>query len=308
METTPYSRVKLAVGEGCNLNCAHCYLGKQDPRFIDIGLATRIMDEAKEIGVSTMDFTGGEPLIHPSFADIVEYAGKKGFNQLNVSTNAIRLSVESILDAVEKNRVHCNISLDGTTEKTTDSVRGPGSFQKIMKILEELKKRGVSYSLRFSINKRNKDELVAMVELGRNLGVKIDLSPTQLAGSAGSDLILSNDDITEIRTALGKLLSSTSSSQEVEESFVGHEICDGGDPSILAVNIDGVAVSCFMVGPTHKFDDPSLKGMWDCMQPEKRRLNGFSPTLAQCAECDERGICDGGCNITAINKGCLNLQ
>ncbi len=301
-----YSRVKLAIAEGCNLNCKHCYMGEKRPFFINPTKAKSIIAESKDLGVSTLDITGGEPLMHPEFEDIIRFAGQKMFKNINISTNALFLNHPNIANAVKDHNAHCNISLDGATEKTTDAIRGKNSFAKIMTILEMLDSQGVSYSLRFSINSLNKGEVAEMIDLGASLNVKIDISPTQLAGNASRNLVLSNQDITDIKNVI-KQKTADNPDQQIEEGFVEGEVCDGGDPGIISVNIDGKAVSCFMMNIIHDFQGATLKKMWDAMQIEKERLRNFRPQLAQCLNCETRGICESGCNITAIHKNCIKF-
>lgn len=42
---------------------------------------------AKKAGVSTLDFTGGEPTIRKDFFQLLEFAGEQGFPLIRVITN-----------------------------------------------------------------------------------------------------------------------------------------------------------------------------------------------------------------------------
>ena len=57
--------------EGCNLKCRHCWIA---PKYqtedaiwpsVDFELFKDIIRQGKELGLSSIKLTGGEPLIHP---------------------------------------------------------------------------------------------------------------------------------------------------------------------------------------------------------------------------------------------------
>ena len=62
------TRTDLELTEQCNLSCSFCY-NSQKP--IISGLASKIIKRLAEANVMEIILTGGEPMIHPQFKDIL---------------------------------------------------------------------------------------------------------------------------------------------------------------------------------------------------------------------------------------------
>lgn len=275
---------------------------------MSINAFRQLITEGSELGVDTIDLTGGEPLFHPQFKDMLEFIAQHSFRRINISTNLTLLDDDHVRLFTLKNFV-CNISLDGSSQLTVDQIRGKGKFNLIVKNISKLKKNEIPFSLRFSINKLNKNEICGILKLGKNLDAPLEISPTQIAGNADTRLALSIQDKDQICRKIKKY-SACISPQTMEESFTKSEKCDGGDPGIISVNVDGIAVSCLMAGiKSQRFaDNIPLKKMWLALLPEKRKMKRFKPIYKKCMTCNLRAVCYSGCNITAINNHCLELN
>lgn len=93
---------QLIVTRRCNLACSYCnefdHVSKPVPYET---LVQRIDHLVDELGVTIMDFLGGEPLLHPRIADLVAHARAKGC-WTNIITNGLLLSrarVEALNEA-----------------------------------------------------------------------------------------------------------------------------------------------------------------------------------------------------------------
>lgn len=83
---------QLIVTRRCNLACGYCNEFDKVSRPVDYETLTRRMDHLIDVlGVTIMDFLGGEPLLHPRMADLVAYAHEKGC-WTNIITNGFLLS------------------------------------------------------------------------------------------------------------------------------------------------------------------------------------------------------------------------
>ena len=75
----PLRAFYLYMSNSCNLKCRHCWItprfvdGKPDPGdVIDVDALREAVAEAKPLGLSNAKLTGGEPLLHPRFIEIVD--------------------------------------------------------------------------------------------------------------------------------------------------------------------------------------------------------------------------------------------
>lgn len=87
---------QLIVTRRCNLACAYCNEFDKVSQPVPYEELVRRMDHlVDELGVTIMDFLGGEPLLHPRIADLVAHAKEKGC-WTNIITNGMLLSRELI--------------------------------------------------------------------------------------------------------------------------------------------------------------------------------------------------------------------
>lgn len=83
---------QLIVTRRCNLACGYCNEFDKVSRPVDYETLTGRMDHlVKNLGVTIMDFLGGEPLLHPRIADLVAHAHELGC-WTNIITNGFLLS------------------------------------------------------------------------------------------------------------------------------------------------------------------------------------------------------------------------
>ena len=70
-----FPRMNLMITGKCNLNCLHCFNAKDNAPLnteLTFEQIINILDQAKEIGVHAFTITGGEPLVHHHFLDIIK--------------------------------------------------------------------------------------------------------------------------------------------------------------------------------------------------------------------------------------------
>ncbi len=96
--------LRLGVTNCCTAQCFYCpreLVHSGGTGYLDFDLYRRIIDWASGNGVKTLGFAlWGEPLLHPRFLEMVDYAHRKGL-KMRLSTNAIVLTnnlAERILD------------------------------------------------------------------------------------------------------------------------------------------------------------------------------------------------------------------
>ena len=151
----------------CNLKCVHCYAKSEDIDYhneLAHDQAISMIDDLADFGVPVLLFSGGEPLVHPGLAEYAEYAVSKGMRAV-ISTNGTLITREKAETLKAIGLSYVGISLDGL-EKTHDSFRQvPGAFRKAMNGIRNCKDAGIKVGLRFTINKRNADEIPGIFDL-----------------------------------------------------------------------------------------------------------------------------------------------
>ena len=122
----------------CNLKCVMC--PRDDDAIRGLGnmkLATfqRIIDDAAQY----LDFAhlhlAGEPLMHPDFAEFIDYAAQKGVCT-EISTNGTVLDEDRGRALIDSKLTNLIISIDGTDAETYKRIRGADSFAKVVRNAE----------------------------------------------------------------------------------------------------------------------------------------------------------------------------
>lgn len=91
----PLTFLELEITGRCQLTCAsHCYAQAGPTKGHGTMTAAdwwRVIDEAAELGVETLQFIGGEATMHPDFADLVAHALNSG-RRVQVFSNLYKVS------------------------------------------------------------------------------------------------------------------------------------------------------------------------------------------------------------------------
>ena len=79
-------RLSVELGNICNLHCSYCLRSEDNlyshhAQFLPVELLRRILSEAHEAAhITRVIFTGGEPTLHPEFAQTLETVAAAGMN------------------------------------------------------------------------------------------------------------------------------------------------------------------------------------------------------------------------------------
>jgi len=165
--------VAWQITNECNLACLHCIEesgpGKAFSDELDREGALRVVDELMANEVPYLSFSGGEPMLHPHFFEMVERVTSRG-SQLKVETNGHYLTPENCarLKALEVKAVQ--VSLDGATSATFGRMRVRGEFDRTVEGIRNLVKAGVAVEINFSPAHFNIHEAGRIVDLAFELG------------------------------------------------------------------------------------------------------------------------------------------
>ncbi|OGR82713.1 MAG: hypothetical protein A2636_05385 [Elusimicrobia bacterium RIFCSPHIGHO2_01_FULL_64_10] len=160
----------------CNLSCGHCLVssGPAGERGRDKDFYLRAIREARELGAERFYFTGGEPFTRPDIFELIRAAAEGEKAELIILTNATLFQGEKLenLKGLDRKKVKFQVSLDGTTAGTNDSIRGRGVFEKTSGGLKTLADLGFETSLTAVAAKANLNELEDLPALAKKLGAK----------------------------------------------------------------------------------------------------------------------------------------
>jgi MoaA/NifB/PqqE/SkfB family radical SAM enzyme len=169
----------LAITQGCNLACAHCWPenGAQAAGGpLGVKVLQRTIESFVSLGVKELCLTGGEPLTHPGWLEILKFARQQpGLETLRLQTNATLLGEAEAhsLAALDWPRFFIQISLDGASVRINDAMRGEGSFAAAWRGLNHLTQAGMAgnCSVAFTETRQNMHELPDLAIRLHRMGV-----------------------------------------------------------------------------------------------------------------------------------------
>jgi MoaA/NifB/PqqE/SkfB family radical SAM enzyme len=127
----------------CNLQCRHCYLeaSPMGRHMLPSGLVLRTLDEADDLGIKSVQLSGGEPLLHPHIVEILNAAKGRRF-AVSLSTNGTLID-DPMADLLAEINAYIVASIDGPPDYH-DSFRGkPGCFNQAEAGISRLIERGL---------------------------------------------------------------------------------------------------------------------------------------------------------------------
>ncbi len=151
----------------CNLFCMHCYADSHDrdyPGELTTGEGRALLDDLAAFGVPTVLFSGGEPLTRPDIFELAAYAREKGLRCV-LSTNGTLITPEAAQRILDCGFSYAGISIDGIGA-VHDKVRGKkGAYEAALRGLRLCRDLGIRVGLRFTVHRRNLDQLPAVLDL-----------------------------------------------------------------------------------------------------------------------------------------------
>jgi len=329
--------VYIGITIRCNIRCRHCNLWrtvswKPGPSSFFLrmcnGLAQmvlspvslkphkeelpykewiRILSDLKDwLGPYRLSITGGEPFIREDLVDIIHFCHENQIKAI-VNTNATLLSPQLIKTLSDIPTLTLNISLDGSTPKTHDYLRGvTGTYQKVMDVLNEFKNpaRRCSIYIATILMGPNCDEIIDIVKLSheRKLADGIifqaldhspglpydkawfDKNPLWPKGATRGRLIDAIDNLIALKENGVKISNPAEQLRKLRGYFTNPtedslDYCASGENNFI-INPWGQVFLCWKLPPVARFPEDPGK-LWDSAAAERRRKD-ISSCLRTC--------------------------
>ncbi|MCK5099316.1 MAG: radical SAM protein, partial [Desulfobacteraceae bacterium] len=157
----------LYLTSGCNLCCKHCWInptyekGVPSPGdYIDLEQLKNLVASAKPLGLSNAKLTGGEPLLHPQFIDIVDFFHGQDI-PLTMETNGTLINRDIAAHLKDNTSLwHISVSLDSPSAEYHDWFRGvDGAFDKTIQGIKHLVAAGYKPQIIMCPHKGNLHEI-----------------------------------------------------------------------------------------------------------------------------------------------------
>ena len=184
----------IDVTNRCNQRCPICFANSAvagyvyEPSFKQIKEMLVMLRNQKPTPVWVVQFSGGEPTVHPDILKIIKTAKGLGFSFVMMATNGVKIAkdLEFTKQLKEAGLNIAYLQFDGMTAEPYIQARGYNALPVKMKAVENLKKARISTTLVPTVVKGvNDDQLGDIIEYGfQNLDVikSVNFQPVSFTG------------------------------------------------------------------------------------------------------------------------------
>ena len=205
-------RLNVELANICNLHCSYCFRADENlysshAEFFPIDLLRRVIAEARAAAnITRISFTGGEPTLHPAFAETLQTIREAGLTTSFV-TNGWHF--DRVWPAIQENRAavsHVAFSLDGVTREDHDRWRGKGSFDRLVRAFSRCYMSNLPFAMKIVIRRDLVDQLEQIALFAARMGAAslhfVHVMPTSNAVADDSALSLEEQRIAEQEIAI----------------------------------------------------------------------------------------------------------
>ncbi len=154
----------------CNYRCVGCNVWKeQDERELSTTEVKKGLDILKKMGIVELVISGGDPLLRPDIAEILDYASDRFVTTVydNGSMAAKKLDALRKVDFVA-------ISIDSLDEAKNDAIKDvPGALKSALNAVETLQKEGIKVAVTPTISQKNLYEIVDITNYFTGKGIPV---------------------------------------------------------------------------------------------------------------------------------------
>ncbi|MGI6395384.1 MAG: radical SAM protein [bacterium] len=149
--------MQIELTNCCNERCVHCYIPHHwKEETLEKEVVLNVLDQTAEMGTLGLTLSGGEPMLHPDFIEILQHARKKDFS-VTILSNLTLLN-EKILNAIKEANINgIQVSLYSMNPLEHDFItKLPGSFEKTLKSIQLLFENDIPVQISCPVMKINR--------------------------------------------------------------------------------------------------------------------------------------------------------
>lgn len=164
--------VYLELTDYCNFKCKFCSNQTKNKKYMSLDLIKKILEELKRLNIYDIYYTGGEPLLHPKFEEIINYATKLGFRQTILTNGLLINKYEKIL----KDITCICISLHGN-KKIHNYLTGTDCYDTIIKNIL-LAKKYTNIKINYTVTSQNQklSEMMYILDFAKKNNINVSFS------------------------------------------------------------------------------------------------------------------------------------
>lgn len=308
------SYLSVACTTRCNLNCTYCSKKDRPVEDLDRDLLMGALEASVDLGLTKVEFTGGEALLYPYFWDMVQWLRKRDIVVLIVTNGTLidRDTAKKLADS----EVGVSISLSTLDAETFDRMsRKKGKLGTVFNALDLLKAEGYHpdkmplLSIQSIASSETMDELPQLLAFARQQGGMFILNRAIPVGGMQAENVPSP-------AALKTFLDRESGGAGATVPFSGNSPCNRLTAGCY-IGPDALVRPCPSIELTAgDLREESLKMIWrnSPILQQSKHIERFLE--GSCGTCSEKDRCYG-CravahatwgNLTGPDPGCFRFS
>ncbi len=160
----------MELSNRCNLTCPVCFASANqagylaEPSFEEVVGLLRALRDQKPVPAAAVQFTGGEPTLHPEFFRILTAAREMGFTHVQAASNGLKLAEPGFAEkAAGAGLQTLYLQFDGTDDAIYRKLRGAPLFETKMAAVEACRRAGIRVCLVPTLVKGVNDDQVGAI-------------------------------------------------------------------------------------------------------------------------------------------------
>jgi pyrroloquinoline quinone biosynthesis protein E len=313
------SELTLSVSYRCNHRCCYCSNSSGDPIPDEMSESEwlRVIDEAKDLGVLGITFSGGEPIMFPGIFSLVKRTVENEMFPI-ISTNGTFLTEKAVAKLAESGSSFIHLSLSAASDELYDKIVGcQGNLSKVKQAIKNLKKYGFYIRAKVILVSLNISEVESILNICHDEGVdSVHLEPFRLThiSREGKELIPSRQQLEKVvaiseRKAVSfgtRTLIIAPAIDDLRWNGPSDVVKCGGVKTDLTILSNGNATFCealansrpdFTIGNVRV---SKLISLWESDKPESTLQLRSELVDEPCRSCDLLESCKTGCFMCSL--------
>ena len=307
----------LELTHRCPLQCPYCSNPLELERAKDELSAAewmRVLDEAAELGVLQVHFSGGEPAVRRDLPDLVAHARRAGLYS-NLITSGVTLDEPRVARLAEAGLDHVQLSIQDVDHQTAAYIANYAGVQgKKLAFARMVRAAGLPLTINAVVNRHNIARVERMIDLAVALGAaRVEVAHVQYYGWAirnRAALMPTLEQVQEatarVEAARERLRGSIVIDYVLPDYYARQpKACMGGwGRQFLNITPSGEVLPCHAAQtiPGLAFDSVRHKPLAEIWAASEafERFRGIGWMPEPCRSCDQREVDWGGCRCQAL--------
>lgn len=301
----------------CPLRCPYCSNPLEMTAAsgeMDTGQWLGLIEEAADMGVLQIHFSGGEPTVRKDLEDMVGRAEALGI-YTNLITSGVLCDRARLEGLAEQGLQHIQLSFQGTVEAAADRIGGfAGGHVKKLETARLAREIGLPLTINAVMHRQNMDDLEAMIRMAVDFGAgRLEVAHVQYYGWGlrnRAALLPTREQLEQataiVEAARERLRGVLVIDYVVPDYYARRpKSCMGGwGRQFLNVTPSGRVMPCHAAEtiPDMTFESVGEKALLEIWQQSEAftRFRGTGWMPEPCRSCDQREIDWGGCRCQAL--------